>query len=92
MLKFITTSAAILLTTALSAGAVAPSTPPAAAPAAITVKPFDVFVDPPTGFVFVKLPGGWKFVGALDGAETRTLPAHVLTSLLPAEPERQARE
>jgi hypothetical protein len=75
------------------AGAVVAAPSPTAAPTAITVKPFDVFVDPPTRFAFVKLPAaGWKFVGALSEDEMRTLPDHVLTSLLPAEPERQARE
>lgn len=62
------------------------------APAAITVKPYDVFVDLPSGFAFVRLPAGWKFVGALHAAELRSLPPTVLTTLLPpeSEPERQA--
>jgi hypothetical protein len=55
----------------------------------VAVKPFDVFVDPPSRFVFLKLPAGWKFVGSLSEAEMRTLPPSVLTSLLPIESERQ---
>jgi hypothetical protein len=26
-------------------------------------KIFDIFVDQPTGFTFVKMPDGWQFVG-----------------------------
>lgn len=53
--------------------------------AAVTVKDYDVFVDPPTGFVFVKLPEGWKFAGKVDPAALDRLPPTVLTWLLPAE-------
>ena len=48
------------------------------------VQDFAVFVDPPTGFVFVKMPAGWKFVGKVDHATVASLPASVFTSLLPA--------
>ncbi|HJV72320.1 hypothetical protein [Ideonella sp.] len=58
-----------------------------AQPASVPVKDFDVYVDTPTGFVFVKLPAGWKFVAKLDSAEMSHLPGTVLTSLLPAEVE-----
>jgi hypothetical protein len=51
---------------------------------AIQVQDFAVFVDPPTGFVFVKMPAGWKFVGKVDHATVASLPASVFTSLLPA--------
>lgn len=51
------------------------------------VKDFDVYVDTPTGFVFVKLPAGWKFVARLDSAEMSHLPGTVLTSLLPPDSE-----
>lgn len=83
-----------LLTIVMSQGApVRAQTPQTPASASVVVvKPFDVFVDPPTRFVFLKLPAGWKFVGALSEAEMRSLPAGVLTSLLPVEPERQARQ
>jgi hypothetical protein len=48
----------------------------------VVVKNLDMFVDPPTGFVFVKMPQGWKFVGQLDAQAMRALPAGVHTSLL----------
>jgi hypothetical protein len=57
----------------------------AARPAAAAPTPADytVFVDAPTGFVFVKLPQGWKFAGKADAAPAAALPAHVTTRLLP---------
>jgi hypothetical protein len=54
---------------------------------AVTVNEYDVFVDPPTAFAFIKLPTGWKFIGKLDAAQLRDLPPGTLTSLLPAEEE-----
>jgi hypothetical protein len=51
------------------------------------VRTLDVYVDLPTGFTFVKMPAGWKFVGKLDAAQLRELPPTALTSLLPAEEE-----
>jgi len=57
-----------------------------AAPASVaTVADYTVFVDAPTGFVFVKLPQGWKFAGKSDAALPSRLPANVVTRLLPAE-------
>jgi hypothetical protein len=55
----------------------------------VVVKNFDIFVDPPTAFVFVKMPQGWKFVGKLDEDAMRELPPSVHTSLLPARPKAQ---
>jgi hypothetical protein len=52
----------------------------------IQVADYTVFVDPPSRFVFVKLPSGWKFVGQVDTARLGSLPAGVVTSLL--SPER----
>ena len=67
---------------------------PAVSPAGQTAKvvpEFTVFVDPPTGFVFVKLPAGWKFVGKADLRQVTAPAPGVVTSLLegddPAAPE-----
>lgn len=46
---------------------------------------YTVYVDPPTGFVFVKLPQGWKFAGKVDEKDLAQLPPWVTTALLPAE-------
>ncbi|BAO92372.1 hypothetical protein [Caballeronia cordobensis] len=73
-------AAALLLATPLVSFA---QTAAAASPA-----PYSVFVDQPTGFTFVKLPSGWKFVGAVSKEEARHVPASVLTSVLPGEAGR----
>ena len=79
----------LTLTTLLTAVAAAVTLPLAAqatpvdAPAA--VANYTVFVDAPTGFVFVKLPQGWKFAGKADGATPSVLPPNVVTRLLPAD-------
>ena len=36
----------------------------------------------PTGFVFVKLPVGWKFVGTVDPKDVARAPANVVTAML----------
>jgi len=51
----------------------------------VVVKEYDVFVDLPTAFAFIKLPTGWKFIGKLDADQLRRLPAGTLTSLLPPD-------
>jgi hypothetical protein len=56
--------------------------------AAAWPAPYSVFVDQPTGFTFVKMPSGWKFVGAVSQEEAQHVPANVLTSVLPAESAR----
>jgi hypothetical protein len=52
---------------------------------ATPVADYTVFVDPPTGFVFVRLPDGWKFVGKVGTGQLERLPAGVVTSLLPVD-------
>ncbi len=47
---------------------------------------YSVFLDPPTGFVFVKLPKGWKFVGKVDAGDATKIPPQVLTSVLGPDP------
>ena len=78
---------------AQAATAVAPSPEPSPASAApvAPVADYTVFVDAPTGFVFVKLPQGWKFAGKSDAALPAVAPAHVVTRLLPAEAPEPAR-
>jgi hypothetical protein len=46
------------------------------------VADYTVFLDPPTGFVFVKLPVGWKFVGKVDSKDVARAPASVVTAML----------
>ncbi|HSI60819.1 MAG TPA: hypothetical protein VLA16_24895 [Ideonella sp.] len=75
MIKTLATAALALL---LSASAFADTS-------SVQVKDFDIYVDTPTGFVFVKLPAGWKFVSRLDSAEMAHLPSTVLTALLVPE-------
>jgi len=65
---------------ALSFAATAPAQ--AQSDTAIAVADYTVFVDPPTGFAFVKLPAGWKFVGKVDAKDVGQLPAGVVTALL----------
>jgi hypothetical protein len=58
--------------------------------AATPAKNFDVFVDKPTGFIFVKLPGGWKFAGKVGPKDLRHLPSTVVTSVVPNKPMQMA--
>lgn len=59
--------------------------PSAQAQSFVQVKDWDVYVDMPTGFAYVKTPVGWKFVRQLDDEQLSRLPASTLTALLPPE-------
>ena len=58
--------------------------------AVASAKNFAVFVDTPTGFTFVKLPGGWKFAGKVGPNDVTHLPSTVLTSVVPDESVQMA--
>jgi len=58
---------------------------PASAQSFVQVKDWDVYVDLPTHFAFVKTPSGWTFVRQLDDEQMSRLPASTLTALLPPE-------
>lgn len=59
--------------------------PAAQAQSFVQVRDWDVFVDLPTGFAYVKTPIGWRFVRQLDEEQMARLPASTLTALLPPE-------
>jgi hypothetical protein len=81
-------AAAIVAASSTAFAQAAPGTGPGAG--AAPAKNFDVFVDKPTGFAFVKLPGGWKFAGKVSPDDVRRLPPTVLTSVVPSEPMQMA--
>lgn len=83
MKKSLSAVAAALLLASPFAAFAQSTTAQAAAPA-----PYSVFVDQPTGFTFVKLPSGWKFVGAVSKEEAQHVPANVLTSVMPGDSAR----
>lgn len=58
---------------------------PAQAQSFVAVRDWDVYVDLPTGFAYVKTPQRWVFVRQLDAEQMSRLPASTLTSLLPPE-------
>lgn len=59
---------------------------PAHAQSFVQVRDWDVYVDLPTRFAYVKTPKGWTFVRQLDEAQMAHLPPTTLTALLPPEP------
>ena len=60
---------------------------PAQAQSFIQTKDWDVYVDLPTRFAYVKTPTGWTFVRQLDEAQMDRLHPTTLTALLPREAE-----
>lgn len=69
---------AILALTLAAAGA-------AQAQSFIQTRDWDVYVDLPTRFAYVKTPTGWTFVRQLDEAQMGRLHPTTLTALLPPE-------
>ncbi len=64
------------------------STLPAQAQSFVQTKDWDVYVDVPTRFAYVKTPTrGWVFVRQLDEAQMEHLHPTTLTALLPREAE-----
>jgi hypothetical protein len=51
----------------------------------VEVKDWDVYVDLPTRFAFVKTPTRWVFVRQLDEEQMTRLPRTTLTALLPVD-------
>lgn len=51
----------------------------------VQTRDWDVYVDLPTRFAYVKTPMGWKFVRQLDEAQMARLHPTTLTALLPPE-------
>ena len=81
-----------LLATALAAACAAASPLAHADKVAKVVPDYTVFVDPPTGFVFVKLPRGWTFVDKVGAREVARVPAHVVTEMLTGRYDDEAPE
>jgi hypothetical protein len=76
------------LTTAAFALATFAAAIPAQAQSFIQTRDWDVYVDVPTRFAYVKTPvKGWVFVRQLDAAQMDRLHPTTLTALLPREAE-----
>lgn len=54
-------------------------------------KIFDLLVDQPTGFMFVKLRDGLKFVGAVSREDAQHLPDRVVTAAASSEEKKWRR-
>jgi len=74
-------TAITLLCAALLAGSAGAATTEAPT-SAVATPDYTVFVDPPTGFVFLKLPQGWKFAGRVLPEDVARLPPSIVTALL----------
>lgn len=74
-----------ILATAAIAFAGFASALPAQAQSFVQTKDWDVYVDLPTRFAYVKTPAGWTFVRQLDAAQMEQLHPTTLTALLPRE-------
>lgn len=88
-MKSNTRAALALLCAALLAGGVSPAQAETSA-TRVPVADYTVFVDPPTGFVFVKLPQGWKFAGRVAPEDVARLPPTIVTALLAEDAARLA--
>lgn len=88
-MKSNTRAALALLCAALLAGGVSPAQAETGA-TRVPVADYTVFVDPPTGFVFVKLPQGWKFAGRVAPEDVARLPPTIVTALLAEDAARLA--
>lgn len=76
---------ALIIATLAAAAFTAPVATAAEPQSGIPVADYTVFVDPPTGFVFVKLPAGWRFAGKVSESDLARLPGGVVTALLKSE-------
>lgn len=80
MIRMLATAAIAVATLAAAAAAQAQSF--------IPTRDWDVYVDLPTRFAYVKTPAkGWVFVRQLDDAQMDRLHPTTLTALLPREAE-----
>ncbi len=70
---------------ALASLSLALAAPAVQAQSFVPVRDWDVYVDLPTGFAYVKTPDRWVFVRQLDAEQMSRLPASTLTTLLPPE-------
>ena len=82
-------TAITLLCAALLAGS-AGATSTEAETSSVAAPDYTVFVDPPTGFVFLKLPQGWKFAGRVLPEDVARLPPTIVTALLKEDVARLA--
>jgi len=75
--------AALLLPFAALAASPQPATA-TPVPAHVSPDSYHVFVDLPTGYMFVKTPFGWKFRGQLPADRFSQLPVGTYVSLVPS--------